>query len=106
MRCVPISPLVLAPQTKKLPASSQKSRDCRPTPKAPIAAANGFPVAGGDSSTSWLSPYRRSPMSDGLSRMKTATIGTTNIATPATIQAAGLQPYRSTTTASIGRNTS
>ncbi len=42
IRWVPISPLVLAPQTKKLPPSSQKSRECRPARRAWMARTAGF----------------------------------------------------------------
>ena len=46
IRCVPISPLVLAPQMKKLPASSQKSRERRPDLQGASAATKGLPAAG------------------------------------------------------------
>jgi hypothetical protein len=42
-RCVPIRPFVDAPQTKKLPASSQKSRERKPVPRAANATRTGFP---------------------------------------------------------------
>ena len=44
IRCVPINPLVVAPQMKKLPASSQKSRDRTPMRRPPNARAIGFSV--------------------------------------------------------------
>jgi hypothetical protein len=42
---VPISPFVEAPQLKKLPASSQKSRERSPSRKAASALATGLPRA-------------------------------------------------------------
>ena len=50
IRCVPINPLVDAPHTKKLPASSQKSRERSPSRSARIAVVAGLPwleMAGG-----------------------------------------------------------
>ena len=41
---VPTSPLVVKPQTKKVPASSQKSRFLMPSPSALNAVFSGFPV--------------------------------------------------------------
>ena len=42
MKCVPMRPRVLAPQTKKLPPSSQKSRERIASPSASNAAVNGL----------------------------------------------------------------
>ena len=47
MRCVPINPLVEAPQMKKLPASSQKSRERKPSPSVSKAAFTALVVRGG-----------------------------------------------------------
>ena len=49
MRCVPISPLVLAPHTKKVPASTQKAGERTATRSAAIgarAAVAAAPVPG------------------------------------------------------------
>ncbi len=50
IRCVPISPLVLAPHTQKLSDSSQKSRETKPSPSEDIAEVNGFTGLGAGAS--------------------------------------------------------
>jgi hypothetical protein len=56
IRCVPISPLVEAPQMKNVPASSQKSRFPDASAKARNAVAIGLPVARGAGLGSPVSP--------------------------------------------------
>ena len=52
IRCVPIRPLVVAPQMKNAPASSQKSRTRTAPRNAPTALRNGFTSCrGGSGST-------------------------------------------------------
>ncbi len=51
-KCVPMSPLVLAPQTKKLPASSQKVPLCADSRSPAKATATGLPVAASDGGSS------------------------------------------------------
>src|SRR6058998_2535653 len=86
IRCVPMRPLVLRPQMKKLPASNQKSRErspsARPISGAAAAARGGRGVGGALGG----SPNGRRPMSRGWSRISKATIGSTTRATPATGQ--------------------
>ena len=47
IRCVPMRPLVDAPQMKKLPARSQKSRERTPRRRPLKALTIGLPVASG-----------------------------------------------------------
>src|SRR5437879_6154484 len=75
MRCVPTRPLVVAPQMKKLAASSQKVLLRAPVRRPSSAAPNGFFAGAGVSSTS-PAPYAVSPTSRGLSLISTATTGT------------------------------
>ena len=96
-------PFVLAPQTKNVPASSQKAfvRD------ACASAARGAIGRGGaaePASCRW--PYGRSPMSSGRSRMNSRTSTNTITAAPATTNAAVRHPLVSMTLARNGRNTS
>ena len=49
---VPISPVVVAPQTKKLPESSQKSFEPAPSRSPASAAPNGLPTAAAATSSS------------------------------------------------------
>ena len=60
IRCVPISPLVLAPQMKKVPASTQKARVRTPRASA-RSGAIAFGGATGDASAGW--PQDRRPTS-------------------------------------------
>ena len=87
MRCVPIRPLVLAPQTKKVAASSQNAGD-----RLPRASAASGASAGGVLVAAPVAPYRVSPMSSGRSRMNTATMRNTTAAAAATSQVAARQP--------------
>src|SRR5579862_7584761 len=97
MRCVPISPLVLAPQIKNVPARTQNAR----VRDAILSAASGaIAVGGGASSTSAVCPYGSSPTSAGRLRMNSQTSTKTRPAAAATIDAAARQPDDSTTVAS------
>ncbi len=51
IRWVPINPLVVAPQMKKLPASSQKAPEPTASRRPWIAVAKGLPVAAGASAS-------------------------------------------------------
>ena len=62
MRWVPISPVVEAPHTKRLPDSSQKSRErSSPTPRAESAARIGLPLLGTATLAPRSSPYAGEP---------------------------------------------
>jgi hypothetical protein len=50
IRWVPISPLVLSPQTKKLPNSNQKSRERLQRRSTRSALSTGLPAGGGSAS--------------------------------------------------------
>ena len=84
-------PLVDAPQMKKLPPRSQKSRDLTPMRRPRNALAIGLPVLVGTVSAS-VAPKARRPRSDGRLRRKRATTGTTARAATATAIAASRQP--------------
>ena len=103
IRCVPISPFVLAPQMKNVPASTQNAR-VRDANARAVSGAIAAAGAGGGASAA--RPYGVSPMSAGRSRMNIHTITNTTAAAAATISAADRQFEASTTAASIGRNTS
>jgi hypothetical protein len=51
IRWVPITPTVVAPQMKKVPASSQNARERAPTTRAPAVAAKGLRGAATGGST-------------------------------------------------------
>ena len=73
IRCVPISPLVVAPQMKKLALNSQNVRDPEAyTRPSPIAVRNGFPFAAGGAMSSSVAPNARTPIEDGRSRIRSA----------------------------------
>src|SRR5688572_12076105 len=103
IKCVPMSPLVLAPQMKNVPARIQNAGVRDATAKA---SSGGIALAGvaGGPSTAW--PYGASPTSAGRSRMKNHTITKTTAAAAATINAADRQLEDSTTTPSTGRKRS
>ena len=102
IRCVPMSPFVLAPHTKNVPARIQKARDRT----AMRSAAKGERAIGAAVVASARWPYGRSPRSSGRSRRKISATPKTATAAPATTSAAARHPCRSTTPASSGRNTS
>jgi len=108
MRCVPMSPLVLAPQTKKDAASSQKSRTRIASTSVPTACFTGLPGAtGAVFSAGPVSPYGRRPTSRGSSRISQPMTGIASRVAPATIHGAARQlPWLVTALASSGRKTS
>ncbi len=84
IRCVPMSPFVEAPQMKKLPPSSQKSRERTPMRRPRNALPIGLPVLTGVESAS-VAPYGRRPMSAGRLRRKMERSGATASAAHATV---------------------
>ena len=102
---MPIRPLVDAPQMKKLPPSSQKSRDRTPRRRPRKAFAIGLPVVTGATSAS-VAPNARSPRSLGRLRMNSVTMGTTASAATATVIADQRQPAFWASQPSAGRKIS
>ena len=93
IRCVPMSPFVVAPQTKKLAVRSQNVDVREASARPPIAARKGFCCTIGGSSTT--APNGRSPISAGLSRRKSATSGSVKArATIETVSAGGAPALR------------
>jgi hypothetical protein len=99
-------PLVVAPHTKKLAASSQKSRWAAARASAPSAFASGLARGSATGGSSGLAPYGRRPRSDGRSRTTKKTIGMTTSSVLATTTETERQPLRPSSEARIGRNTS
>src|SRR5205807_1625144 len=95
MKCVPISPLVVAPQIANAPASSQKV-PVREAWRSADSARRAAPVrcAGGGGASS--APYGVAPTSRGSSRNKKYTGGTTANAAKPTVSAAARQPCAAT----------
>ena len=109
MKCVPIKPLVLAPQMKKVPKRSQKSRCRAARARAPNAVDTGFPPRSSGASSLALpgaAPYGRRPISSGRSRMKSAMGTATTIAAPASTYPTERHPACTAMTARAGRKTS
>src|ERR1043166_800573 len=100
-----MSPLVLAPQTKKLPASTQKAGERVAHTRAERGARGRFSDAGPAPSVEARQPYGLRFRSAGRSRIKASTSINMSAAAPATIITALLHPELSTTRASIGRKT-
>src|ERR1700694_859946 len=105
VRWVPIRPLVEAPQMKKLPARSQKSRERTPSLRPRNALTIGLPVVSGTLSAS-VAPYARSPRSLGRLRRNIATTGMTASAASPTEIAATRQPRSCAIQPSAGRTMS
>ncbi len=115
-KCVPISPLVVAPQIAKPATSAQKVRvrDASRSASSASRAAFGRATCGTWSDSmrrqSWGSassaPYAVTPRSAGWSRITTSTRGTTDRAAAAMTSEASRQPACSETTATTGRKTS
>jgi len=102
-RCVPTSPLVVAPQTKKLPASSQKSGLPALSRSTRSALASGCWREGTKAGMSGGAPYGSRPRSEGRSRTSSATSGKSSASTEATSSVTVRQPCVSTICASSGR---
>jgi hypothetical protein len=117
-KCVPIRPLVVAPQIANPAISAQKVRVWEESRSAVTAllAAPCCTVAGiwsGSCATSlWTSlsgcsaPYAATPRSDGSSRNRSSTRGTTARAAAAITMEATRQPAASAATATNGRKIS
>src|SRR5690349_13674400 len=131
IRCVPTSPLVLAPQTKNVPARIQNTRERLAIANAESAATKGFSAGAVETAEVALAPSRptgptdasapaatpaapaaapapigRNPLSSGRSRIQMNTIGVRHTAAAAIVITAALHPDASTILASSGRNTS
>ena len=108
MKCVPIRPLVVAPQMAKLPASSQKTRVRDASTRARTATAALLPERAGrcGPGSSAVAPNACSPTSCGWSRISNRTSGTTARAATATVTEAGRHPWCSVSAARIGRKIS
>ena len=95
MKWVPTSPLVVAPQIAKPPASSQNGRvrAARPSARERPAGPRRRRGAGGRPAS--VGPRRSAvrPRSAGWSRSSHQTSGTTASAAPATVSAAARQPW-------------
>jgi hypothetical protein len=105
MKWVPTSPLVVAPQIAKPPASNQKGW-VRAAPRRPSTAMRAaLPVRAGGVTIS-SPPYGGMPRSAGKSRSRKSTRGTTARAAPATTSAAVRQPWLCASQATRGRKMS
>jgi hypothetical protein len=116
-KCVPISPLVVAPQIAKPATSAQKVR-VRAASRSARTASRAAP--GRTASTPWLAsctgespgsasssaPYAVTPRSSGRSRRTSTTSGTTDRAAAAMTSDATRQPVCVATTATTGRKIS
>ncbi len=108
MRWVPIRPVEVAPQTKKLPARSQNSgtrsaRDMIPPSRTlPPAARAGAGPAGAAAGA----PKGRSPTSAGSLRIRNKTGTRISAATAASSRLLARQPISTTEPISTGTNTS
>ena len=105
IRCVEISPFVVAPHTQNVPARSQNTF-VRIAIVSPLSAAPnaGAPAGGGCQPSS--APYGVSPMSSGRSRMKRSTTGRTSRSAKPAIASAAQRQSKPASQASAGRKTS
>ncbi len=103
IRWVPTSPLVVSPQMKNVPKSSQKSplRLARTSPS--IAARNGLARRGGSEAVPGAAPYGVRPISEGRSGRSQATSGIRAATAQATVSTTGRQPPACAIAASPGR---
>jgi len=106
MKCVPMSPFVLAPQMKNVPASNQNENDFEARRSAPNATAIALPLAGALTSVSVVAPYGSNPTCSGRSRTSSTTGTIATSAALPMVQVAWRQPKLSAIVASNGRKTS
>src|SRR5258708_8561560 len=98
-------PFVLAPQTKKLPASTQKAGERMAWRRPAMGRNDGSPCTSTDPSTS-IRPYGSRAISDGRSRMSANTKMKTTTAEPATTSETLRQPKCSSNRGRRGRKRS
>src|SRR3954471_17980072 len=108
MKCVPIRPLVVAPQMAKPATSAQKVRTRAARPSTWRVRRAGLTAlrTGGVGTASAGEPYGVMFSSDGELRRKIATIGTTARAIAAMMSDAVRQDWVLATSATIGRKIS
>ncbi len=93
MRCGWISPLVLAPQMKKVPARTQNTRVFAAWRNASMAANAMEPVGAGTTADAGpLSPNAARPTSDGRSRIRASTANAARASRPHSRISAVRQP--------------
>src|SRR6185503_13315069 len=98
-------PLVLAPQMKNVPESSQKSSFRAAANSVRTATAAGFPFDGAGATAS-VAPYGSAPTASGDSRTSRSATTTATAAATATMRTDQRQPSLSATLASMGKKSS
>src|SRR5919198_1535827 len=110
MRCVPINPLAVPPQIKKLPASSQKVDELKTSERGTDPDPFDNPrkeVSDTLEATRWsLEPYGSRPRSAGSSRIQRKTGGISASATPTKIRDPARHPAYTITAINSGRKIS
>ncbi len=102
IRWVPTRPLVVKPQTKKAPNSSQNTRCFAAQTRVSTAVLKALLEVGGAAATSMVAPKGRWPASDGRSGISSRMTGIRIAAAPAMVMATTRQPKPSVAQAISG----